>query len=191
MTSEYDTLSTLADWSAKLAELLDAARVASDGDGDSRLAVVRRLDAFIAASQPGTDEIRQLDRVASAAAHELADRIVDGAIEQIALRTSALDSLASQLVAIRAQAEARQVPSATAISELADRLARVAEDAGAIARVRSENAGDFSQLNGRIVQLASALSDLRVAFLSLSAKRQEPGPNAFGTVIPEGSRGDH
>lgn len=101
MSSEFEAISTPAEWSLKLAELLAAARLASESTSESdRLDVVRRLTGFIEASYPASPEIVALDEIAASAARRLSMSIGAHAVDRIAARTASIESLATDLAAI-------------------------------------------------------------------------------------------
>jgi len=188
MSTEFDTLTSLSDWSSKLAELLSASRAAAEQPVDIRLAVARRLTDFVAHSHPATPEFHRLDELASAAARALAEHVAADAVERIASRTALLEILAGELTAIRSRADSRKLPSAVSIASLANNLSAVADDAKALARFRAENAEIDNQFPSRIIRLADALADLRTSFLALNSSSPEPGVGASGTVIPDETR---
>jgi len=188
MPTEFDTLTSLSDWSTKLAELLAASRSAAEQPDNVRLAVARRLTDFIAHSYPATAEIRRLDELASAAARALAEHVSSDAIERIASRTALLEILAGELDAIRSRADSGVLPSASSFADFASTLTAIAQDAKALARFRAENPKNSSEIRVRLGRIASTLADLRASFLPLSAFQPEPEPDAPGTVIPDSHR---
>jgi hypothetical protein len=188
MPSEFDNLTSLSDWSAKLVELLSASRAAAEQPDDIRLAVVRRLTDFIAHSYPATPEIHRLDELASAAARALAEHVSSNAIDRIASRTALLEILAGELDAIRSRADSGPPPSASSIANVASTLTAIAEDAKAIARFRAESAENAPEIRARLARLATTLTDLHASFLALSSIRPEPEPGPPGTVIPDSHR---
>jgi len=188
MPTEFDNLTTISDWSTKLAELLSASRAAAEQPDDSRLVVARRLTDFIAHSYPATPEIHRLDELASAAARALAEEVSKGAIDRIASRTALLEILAGELDSIRSRADSGRLPSASSIADVAGTLTAIAQDAKALARFRAENPQNASEIRVRLGRIAAALSDLCASFLPLSAVQPEPEPDAPGTVIPDSHR---
>lgn len=189
MSTEFDSLQSASEWSAKLAELLAAARAAAEGSDEERLAVAQRLTDFIASSFPANEEIRRLDEIASAAARALAEQVSTDAMGRIASRTAVLETLTGEFEAIRSRTLSVSLPSASQIAELASSLATIADDAGAIARFRVGNPQNTEEFHVRIGRLATALAEIQAAFRSLAKVPAEPGVSASGTVIPEGMRG--
>lgn len=189
MSTEFDSLQSASEWSAKLAELLAAARAAAERSDEERLAVAHRLTDFIARSYPANEEIRRLDEIASAAARALAEQVLTDAMGRIASRTAILETLTGELEAIRSRTLLVSLPSASQIADLASSLATIAEDAGALARLRAGKPQDTGEFHGRIGRLATTLGEIQAAFRSLASAPAEPGVRASGTVIPEGMRG--
>jgi len=189
MSTEFDSLVSLSDWSSKLAELLAASRSAAEQSDEQRLVIARRLTEFIAHSHPATPEIHRLDEIASAAARSLAEHVSSDAAERIGSRTALLEILTGELDAIRLRTDATALPSSSSIAELAAKLSTIAQDAGALARLRAGNPQSTGEIRARIGLLAATLADLHAAIVSRWPVPAEPGVDASGTVFPEGMRG--
>jgi hypothetical protein len=104
--SEFDSLSTLADWSEKLADLLDEAAAATkEKDDKGRLALARRCREFVKQSPPLLEGISKLDAIALDAAAKLADSVINDAIDRIKSRTVEFTALKKRIESVTDQAE--------------------------------------------------------------------------------------
>lgn len=122
--SEFDALETTAEWSDKLAEILDEAAAATKAKDDGeRLSIAARLRAFVKKSPPLLDGAARLDAIALEAAAKLAESVMDDAIERIRVRTAEFAALKKQIeaVAVQAERDARLVrlePARAAVASL-------------------------------------------------------------------------
>lgn len=187
MSTEFESLVSLSDWSAKLDELLRAARAALEADDQARLAIADRLNAFIAHSFPPSPEIRKLDDLARAASKALAERVASDAVERLAGRAALLEILAGELGAFRSQ-HTPALPTEE-IASVARGLARIAEDANALARFRVADPIDPNELRMRIERIARSLDDLKSSWKRFDARDTHSRPAPSGTVLPEEAQG--
>jgi len=122
--SEFDSLETTADWSDKLAEMLDEAGAATKAkDDDERLSIAARLRAFVKSSPPLLPGATKLDGIALDAATKLAESVIDDAIERIKGRTAEFTALKKQIEVVSLQAErsarlVRLEPARAAVASL-------------------------------------------------------------------------
>lgn len=188
MPTEFDSLSTVSAWSAKLAELLEAARAATEEGDEARLAAARRLTDFVAHSHPASPDIQRLDQVAAFAARALAERIAHDAVDRIASRTAMLDSCSAELRAIRDHVNKAAPAAIASIADLSERLSIVASDAAALVNSGPADLEDSGGVQSRIDRLVNSLFELHAAFRIFSSLRSEPSRDGSGTVIPEVSR---
>ena len=161
MPSEFDKIKDLEGWQAKLKELLAAAEKASTkNDDDVRITVAGRLNDFVLASSPNTEEIIALDQLATKAASELSLAAVGDAVDRIAARTARLRAITKQLDAVTAKAEQaaaslrlekahRVIDAFTEAVRAVDDLDKVLED------------GTDDHLRKRLEKLTTSLVDLR------------------------------
>jgi hypothetical protein len=151
--SEWDKINSVEGWSEKLGELLEEARKATqEKELAPRLKINERLMQFVENSWPNTNEIKEMDEIATQAASALMRQTIDERLEAISERTGAYQRLAKDLKArteaneakaesIRLQMVIGFIDSATktivAAKELQDALkddpgdAKVAEKLGA------------------------------------------------------------
>lgn len=161
MASEFDTLSTFSDWSARLADILAQAREATDTD--ARLAAARRLEEFMARSSPSSPEIEGLDRLAEEAAKSLSRRALEDAVAGIKSRTASVASCAQELDSARESRSKGQFGSPSVGAAL-DRMTQLVESARSLARAEAGNPHDSEALRAQIGRLLEALVDLRKSF---------------------------
>jgi hypothetical protein len=141
--------------------LLGAAQKASGQDDDDvRLAVVRRLNAFVLESFPNTPEILALDALAIAAAEELSVSVASGAGDRIAARTGALRSIATRLdavssTALEAAATVRLEKAHCAADALTEAVRAVDDLNDAL------EDGSDRELRKRLAKLAQTMRELR------------------------------
>lgn len=188
MTSEFDSISAYSEWTAKLDELLIAARAATEQSEEARLAVARRLLDFVARSQPASPEMSRLDQLATEAARALATHGASESARRIAERSPLLESLAADLRSIRENADASTQVSQASLAEFTNRLAVAATEAAAIVRASLEPRSDPVVLRIRIDRLAALVAELQRAFGAPNSRASEPSDPASGTVLPSGLR---
>ncbi|MBX3389110.1 MAG: hypothetical protein KF691_06600 [Phycisphaeraceae bacterium] len=161
MPSEFDTLSTFSDWSTKLAEILAAARDATDDD--ARMSAARRLEEFVARSTPNSPEIDSLDRMAADGANALCRRAFEGAVDGLRSRTASVAARAQELDSIgKSAAKGRVDPKS--VGAALDRVSELVEEAKSLGRAAGANPGDSEALRTHIGRLLEALLDLRMTF---------------------------
>jgi hypothetical protein len=87
--NEWDNIEGFEQWSAKLGELLDAAREAAlNPDIETRFAASRRLTGFIEYSWPNDQAIGALDKLAAKTAQNLMLETLDERLREISGRTA-------------------------------------------------------------------------------------------------------
>jgi hypothetical protein len=161
MSTEFSRLTTSAQWSAKLKELLQAADDATrKDDDDARISVAGRLNRFVLESAPNTPEIIALDDLALDAARALSTEMVGGAVDRIAARTAMLRSIAKHLDVVTGEAEQ------AAASIRLDKVHRVVDAlTGALRAVDDLDpvlrAGTDQELRVRLTSLADAMRSIR------------------------------
>ena len=155
-TPRWERLSTIQDWARQLEALLLAAESAvREGTSADRLAVQRLLTEFVKASPA---RCAFLDRIASAASHDVLLHEVQAALKGIEARNAELRRAASLIedVTREARSDARAIGFLNAI-EVLDR-AKLAMDALEAAE-KALNAPDGKVLEG-ITALKAALAPL-------------------------------
>lgn len=188
MSTEFDSLTSVSDWSTKLTELLSAARAAAEQSDDARLSVARRLTDFIAHSFPASPEILRLDEIASAAARSLSEQVSADATDRIASRSALLELLAGELLAVRSRTNLERPPSDAVLSDLAGDLAALAADARDLVALRRQGAQGPERVHARFSRLAESLADLHASIRGLVGKTGEPPSRSSGTVLPSETR---
>jgi hypothetical protein len=94
--SEFDGIANLADWKAKLAELLAEAKKAAGANDDKALtAIADRLTEFTIESWPDTPEIKALDGIAADTATMLRKQGIEGKLDSLGARTAELEQVAA------------------------------------------------------------------------------------------------
>jgi hypothetical protein len=87
--NEWDNIEGFEQWSAKLGELLDAAREAArNPDIETRFTASRRLTGFIEHSWPNDQAIGALDKLAAQTAQNLMLETLDERLREISGRTA-------------------------------------------------------------------------------------------------------
>lgn len=120
--NEWDNIEGFEQWSAKLGELLDAAKEAArDPDIETRFTASRRLTAFIEHSWPNDPAIGALDKLAARTAQNLMLETLDERLREISGRTAEWLLLAKQM---RDQAESVGQRTAEIRLEKAHRVAQ-------------------------------------------------------------------
>jgi hypothetical protein len=159
--SDWDNLNTYDDWRNRLDQLLAEGRDASSrNDDEARWRVCADLRMFVQKSRPNTDQVLELDRIASAAAKSLSLEAASGAIGRIESRTAELVVLSKELQRVgeraASSAVALRLERARAATEA---LAGIAGTlAGLDATLRASAGGE--ELSARITTIMGMLKDL-------------------------------
>ena len=99
--SEFDGITGFDGWRAKLDELVTAAEEAAVAEGiQSRLAVAKRLNAFVKASAPNSPEILALDDIANSTRSALLNASIEERLQSLAERQGELAALTKKLALI-------------------------------------------------------------------------------------------
>lgn len=95
--SEFNGITGLDGWSAKLKSLLEEAKlVAQQDELDKRLTICDRLTEFVFESRPDTPEIKELDRIAKETAIALLEQSIEERLKTIIARTVEYKRLAKE-----------------------------------------------------------------------------------------------
>lgn len=91
--SNWDNLEGFEAWSAELKKLVEEAKNLSSGDETASDALAARLNKFVDCSRPNSEEILELDEIAS----DLAMDLIFGEIEEVANSVASRDQQISLL----------------------------------------------------------------------------------------------
>jgi len=165
--TEFDDIKDIAGWTAKLGELLKAAKTAAqEEDLPPRLEINERLMQFVENSWPNTGEIKALDDIATGTASALMRKTVEERLEAITDRTGAYQRINKQLAGVADTGEAAAGSiRLEAVTNFLDSAAKAVEAAKELQNAIKGGSVD-PNLADKIQKTIALVEDLRASLAS-------------------------